>query len=175
MTIHPFDDGNGRVTRALTDMALAQDEQIPVRFYSFSSQILEERNAYYDILEKSQKGDQDITEWLKWFLESLIRSMKKSEIIIAKILVKAGFWQKHSQTSMNDRQRKVVNRLLDAGKGEFKGGLTTRKYVAMAKISRATAFREIDDLVEKRVLIKDPVSKGRSVKYDINWDFADEI
>lgn len=173
VTIHPFDDGNGRVTRALTDMALAQDEQLPVRFYSFSSQILEERNAYYDILEKSQKGNQDITEWLKWFLGCLIRSMKKSETLIAKILVKAEFWQKHSQTTMNDRQRKVVNRLLDAGKGEFKGGLTTRKYVAMAKTSRATAFREIDDLVEKKILSKDPASKGRSVKYDLNWNFVE--
>ncbi len=170
VTIHPFDDGNGRVTRALTDMALAQDEKLKMRFYSLSSQIMEERNAYYDILEKSQKGDGDITEWLNWFFGCLIRSIEKSETIVAKVIAKAEFWQRHSQTSMNERQRKVVNRLLDTDKGEFKGGLTTRKYVSLAKTSRATAFREIDDLVEKKVLIKDPASKGRSVRYDLNWD-----
>ena len=170
VTIHPFDDGNGRITRALTDMALAQDEKLQMRFYSLSSQIMEDRDAYYDILEKSQKGDCDITEWLKWFLGCLIRSIEKSETIVAKVIAKVEFWQRHSQTLMNERQRKVVKRLLDTGRGEFKGGLTTRKYVSLAKTSRATAFREIDDLVEKKVLIKDPSSKGRSVRYDLNWD-----
>ncbi|MCD6388739.1 MAG: Fic family protein [Desulfobulbaceae bacterium] len=170
VTIHPFDDGNGRITRVLTDMALAQDEKLQMRFHSLSSQIMEERNAYYDMLEKSQKGDCDITEWLNWFLGCLIRSMEKSEMIIAKVIAKAEFWQRHSQTSINERQRKVVNRLLDAGNGEFKGGLTTRKYVSLTKTSRATAFREIDDLVEKQILIKDPTSRGRNVRYDLNWD-----
>ncbi|MCK5015064.1 MAG: Fic family protein [Candidatus Omnitrophica bacterium] len=174
VTIHPFDDGNGRITRALTDMALAQDEQLSIRFYSFSSQILEERSAYYDILEKSQKGNRDITAWLKWFLGCLIRSMEKSETLISKVLVKAKFWQEHSQTSMNERQRKIVNRLLDVGKGECKGGLTTKKYVSLAKTSRTTAFREISDLVEKNVLIQDPESKGRNVKYDLNWSLVED-
>lgn len=174
VTIHPFDDGNGRITRALTDMALAQDEKLPIRFYSVSSQIMEERNMYYDALEKSQKGDQDITAWLRWFLGCLIRSMEKSETIIAKVLAKTKFWQEHSQTSMNERQRKIVNRLLDVGKGEFKGGLTTKKYVSLAKTSRATAFREIADLVEKNVLVQDPESKGRNVKYDLNWSLLEE-
>lgn len=173
VTIHPFDDGNGRITRVLTDMALAQDEKLQMRFYSLSSQIMEERNAYYNILEESQKGEQDITLWLKWFLGCLIRSMERSEIIIAKVFVKAEFWQKHSQTSMNERQRKIINRLLDVGKGEFKGGLTTKKYVSLAKTSRATAFREITDLVEKKVLIQDSKSKGRSVKYDLNWSLLE--
>ncbi|MBN1870374.1 MAG: Fic family protein [Candidatus Omnitrophica bacterium] len=173
VTIHPFDDGNGRITRSLTDMALAQDEKLPQRFYSLSSQIMEERNDYYNVLEMSQKGSSDMTVWLKWFLGCLIRSMERSQQLVAKVLKKAEFWQKYSQTSMNDRQRKVVNRLLDAGKGEFKGGLTTRKYVSMTKTSRATAFREIADLVEKNVLIKDPASKGRSVWYALNWGVLD--
>lgn len=169
VTIHPFDDGNGRITRALTDMALAQDEKLPIRFYSFSSQILEERDDYYNVLERSQKGDMDLTEWLKWFLACLMRSMEKSETIIAKVLVKSEFWQRHAQTSMNDRQRKVVNKLLDAGRGGFQGGLTTKKYVSMAKTSRATAFREISDLVDKKILVQDPDSKGRNVRYDLDW------
>ena len=169
VTIHPFEDGNGRITRVLTDMALAQDENLQVRFYSLSSQIMEERNAYYGVLEKCQKGKQDITEWLVWFLGCLIRAMEKSETIIATVLTKAEFWQKHNQTTLNSRQRKVVNRLLDAGKGKFEGGLTTRKYVSLTKTSRATAFREISDLVEKGVLIQNQKNKGRNVNYDIKW------
>lgn len=168
VTIHPFEDGNGRVARALTDMALAQDEKLPARFYSLSSQIMEERNAYYAVLEKCSKGGSDITAWLEWFLGCLIRAMERSETIIAKVLAKVEFWQRHSQTTMNERQRKVVNRLLDAGVGQFQGGLTTRKYVSLAKTSRATAFREIADLVEKKVLVQDPKSKGRNVSYELD-------
>lgn len=167
VTIHPFEDGNGRITRALTDMALAQDEKLQVRFYSLSSRIMEERNAYYDVLEKCSKGGSDITAWLEWFLGCLIRAMEKSETIIGKVLAKAEFWQRHSQTTMNERQRKVVNRLLDAGEGQFQGGLTTRKYVSLTKTSRATAFREISDLVEKKILVQDQKCKGRSVSYDL--------
>ena len=169
VTIHPFEDGNGRLTRALTDMTLAQDEEMRIRFYSFSSQIMEERNAYYDVLEKCSHNGRDITKWLEWFLGCLIRAMEKSETIIAKILAKMEFWQTRSQTTMNERQRKVVNRLLDSGEGQFQGGLTTRKYVSMTKASRATAFREISDLVEKKVLIQKSQSKGRSVSYDLKW------
>lgn len=169
VTIHPFDDGNGRIARALTDMALAQDEKLDMRFYSLSSQIMEERNDYYDVLEKCSKGKSDVTEWLSWFLGCANRAMQKSERIIGNVLAKADFWQHHSQTTLNDRQRKVVNRLLDAGEGQFEGGLTTRKYVSLTKTSRATAFREIADLLEKEVLIQDPKSKGRSVRYDLNW------
>lgn len=169
VTIHPFDDGNGRIARALTDMALAQDEKLDMRFYSLSSQIMEERNDYYDVLEKCSKGKSDVTEWLSWFLGCANRAMQKSERIIGNVLAKADFWQHHSQTTLNDRQRKVVNRLLDAGEGQFEGGLTTRKYVSLTKTSRATAFREIADLLEKEVLTQDPKSKGRSVRYDLNW------
>ncbi len=169
VTIHPFDDGNGRITRVLTDMALAQDERLQVRLYSFSSQIMEERNAYYDVLEKCSKINGNITPWLCWFLGCLVRSMEKSETIIAGVLAKGEFWQKHNQTSMNDRQRKVINRLLDSGAGNFQGGLTTRKYVSLTQTSRATAFREISDLLNKRVLIQNPHSKGRSVSYDLDF------
>ncbi|MDE2028867.1 MAG: Fic family protein [Candidatus Omnitrophica bacterium] len=168
VTIHPFDDGNGRVARALTDMALAQDEKLPVRFYSLSSQIMEERQGYYDVLEKVSKGDRDITPWLLWFLNCCSHAMEKSKTIIGKVLAKSEFWQKHSQTSLNDRQRKVINLLLDTGEGLFKGGLTTRKYVSVAKVSRATAYREITELVEKN-LLRSLSGRGRSVAYDIVW------
>lgn len=170
VTIHPFEDGNGRIARALTDMALAQDEKLGVRYYSLSSQIMEEREEYYRILEKSSSKTNhiDVTDWLLWFLGCYQRAIERSDKIIGHVLAKADFWQKHAQTVMNERQKKVVNRLLDAGKGGFQGGLTTRKYVSMAKVSRATAFREISELLEKGLLRQNP-AKGRSVSYDLNW------
>jgi Fic family protein len=168
ITIHPFEDGNGRIARALTDMALAQDEKFTKRFYSLSSRIMKERDEYYGILERCQKGDIDITPWLKWFLGCFQRAVEDSQILIAKVLAKSEFWQQHAQTAMNKRQRKVVNRLLDAGPGDFEGGLNTRKYVSVAKVSRATAYREISDLVGKGVLLKNP-GKGRNVSYDLRW------
>jgi len=168
VTIHPFEDGNGRIARALTEMALAQDEHQPTRYYSLSSQIMEERNAYYRILEASQKGDGEVTPWLQWYLGCYIRAVEKAERLIGDVLAKATFWQRHSQLDLSTRQRKVINRLLDAGKGGFRGGLTTRKYVAMAKVSRATAFREISDLLEKNMLVQNP-ARGRSVSYDLKW------
>lgn len=168
ITIHPFEDGNGRIARALTDMALAQDERLKVRFYTISSQIMEERNEYYTILEQCQKGDGDITKWLLWFLECFVRAVGRSEMLISRILVKAEFWQRHRQTIMNERQCKVINRLLDAGKGGFEGGLTTRKYVSIGKVSRATAYREISDLVSKNVLQQNS-GKGRNISYDLVW------
>jgi Fic family protein len=168
VTIHPFEDGNGRIARALTDMALAQDERLSTRYYSLSSQIMEERDDYYAVLEKCSKGNRDVTKWLIWFLECHRRAAQGAEKITSGVLAKAKFWQRHHQTEMNERQRKVVNRLLDAGKGGFEGGLTTRKYVSMAKVSRATAFREISDLVEKGVFHQNP-AKGRSVSYDLKW------
>jgi Fic family protein len=169
VTIHPFEDGNGRIARALTDMALAQDEKIPTRLYSLSSQIMNEKKDYYDILERCQRGDLNITAWLVWFLTSYTRSQENSSNLIAKVLAKASFWKYFSQTTLSDRQRKVVNVLLNAGQDEFEGGLTTRKYSSIAKVSRATAFREITNLVEKKVILQNP-SKGRSTSYDLNWD-----
>jgi len=169
VTIHPLEDGNGRIARALTDMALAQDEKLNIRYYSLSSQIMEERKSYYDILEKCSKSDNvDVTKWLIWFLECFERAIQRSNKIIGRVLAKADFWQEHAQDQLNDRQKKVLNRMLDAGPGGFEGGLTTRKYVGMNKVSRATAFREISDMIEKKILRQLP-GKGRSVRYDLVW------
>jgi Fic family protein len=145
-------------------MALAQDEHSSMRFYSLSSRIMAERDEYYNILERSQKGNGDITEWLLWFLGCMERAIEKSETLIAGVLAKASFWQKHGQTPMTTHQRKVVNRLLDFEPGGFEGGLTTRKYVSMAKVSRATAYREISDLVSKGILVPNE-ARGRSISY----------
>lgn len=169
VTIHPFEDGNGRIARALTDMALAQDENLSIRYYSLSSQIMEERKGYYNILEKCSKSDSaNVTEWFVWFLESFERAIQRSDRIIGNVLAKANFWQEHAQTELNERQKKVINRMLDAGHGNFIGGLTTRKYVSIAKTSRATAFREISDMLNKKILHQ-LSGKGRSVHYDLKW------
>lgn len=170
VTIHPFEDGNGRLARALTDMALAQDEKTGIRFYSLSSQIMKERDAYYEVLEKTSKGDGEITEWLLWFVECFERTIRLSEEMMEMTLAKSRFWQIHAAIPLNERQRKVVNRLLDAGPEGFEGGLTTRKYVSLCKISRASAYREIDALVAKKILI--PNQKGgRSSNYQLSWDW----
>ncbi len=166
VTIHPFEDGNGRIARALTDMALAQDENLSKRYYSLSSRIMQERKAYYDILEKIQKGTLDITEWLLWFLKCYVRAIMDSEKIILKALKIALFWQKHTHVRLNNNQQKVVSRLLEAGPGGFAGGLTTRKYVVMTKVSRATAYRDITDLVKKKILVRSK-TKGRSTSYEV--------
>ncbi len=169
VTIHPFEDGNGRIARALTDMALAQDEKLKIRYYSLSSQIMQERDSYYDILEKCSKtANTDVTRWLVWFLECFQRAIKRSDKLVSNVLAKADFWQEHARTELNGRQKKVIARLLEAGRDSFEGGLTTRKYVSMAKVSRATAFREIADLVEKKALRQLP-GKGRNVHYDLIW------
>lgn len=168
ITIHPYEDGNGRIARALTDMALAQDEKLKVRFYSISSQIMRTREDYYNIIENVQNCQIDTTMWFIWFLECVTSAIEHSQDIIAHVFRKAEFWKKHSQIQLNDRQRKVIAKLMGAGDKEFAGGLTTRKYVGMTKISRATAFREINDLVTKRV-IRHLSGKGRSVSYEIVW------
>jgi Fic family protein len=174
VTVHPFEDGNRRIARALTDRALAQDEKISNRFYSLSSQIMKEKKDYYDILERCQRGDMDVTAWLVWFLTSYPRSLENSSNLIAEVLAKAFFWKYFSQTALSDRQWKVVNVLLNAGKNEFEGRLTTRKYSSIAKVSRATAFREITNLIEKKVILQNS-SKGRSISYDLNWDVLKEV
>ena len=168
VSIHPYEDGNDRLARAITDMALAQDEKLAVRYYSFSSQIMKERQEYYEVLEKCQKGGLDITAWLLWFLDCFGRAITRSDKLISTVLQKASFWEIHSQTEINARQRKVINRLLDAGQGGFEGGLTTRKYAGMTKTSKATGYREITDLLNKKVLIQNP-GKGRSVSYNLTW------
>lgn len=160
VTIHPFEDGNGRIARALTDMALAQDESFPERYYSLSSRIMKERNSYYNILEKTSKGTVDITGWLEWFLLCFLRALEDSEAAIFMVLNKAEFWRMHAEMDLNKNQRKAINRLLEG----FEGGLTTRKYVSMTKTSRATAYRDISDMVKKKILVRNK-AKGRSVSY----------
>lgn len=169
VTIHPFDDGNGRLARSLTDMALAQDEKTGMRFYSLSAQIMHERDAYYEILERTQKESGDVTEWLLWFLGCFDRAVASAEKTLSKVLMKAKFWNLHSETELNERQRKVLNKLLDAGPGGFEGNLTTRKYLGMTKTSRSTAWREIDDMLQKGVLRALP-GDGRSSAYEVAWE-----
>jgi Fic family protein len=169
VAIHPFDDGNGRLARTLTDMALAQDENLATRCYSLSSQIMAERDAYYDVLERTNKQDADITPWLNWFLGCMSRTILNSNRLLFNVMLKARFWKHHMQTDLNHRQRKALNRLLDAGPGGFEGGLTNRKYVGMAHVSRATAQRELADLVKKGILQPNP-GGGRSASYDLVWD-----
>jgi len=162
VTIHPFDDGNGRIARAIADMALARSEQSAQRFYSMSAQIRRERNAYYDQLEATQKGDLDITSWLEWFLGCLDRAFGGAEDIVGAVLKKARFWEKLTGTPINDRQRMVINRLLNG----FEGKLTSSKWAKLTKSSQDTALRDIDDLVKRGVLAKDPAG-GRSTSYSL--------
>ena len=168
VTIHPFDDGNGRIARAITDMALARDEGTALRLYSMSAQIHAEQSAYYDILESAQRGDGDLTGWMVWFAGCLERAVERSEGRIGLAVEKACFWQDHSGPILNERQRKVVNRMLDAGRGGFEGGMTTRKYLGLTRCSRATAQREIADLVDKGLFVRRP-GGGRSTSYDLVW------
>jgi Fic family protein len=162
VTIHPFDDGNGRIARAITDMSLARAESSAQRFYSMSAQIRLERHAYYAILEQTQKGNLDITPWLAWFLACLNKALDGAENILAAVLQKAEFWKKHAATPFNERQRNIVNRLLDG----FEGKLTTSKWAKLGKTSPDTALRDINDLVTRGILKKDE-SGGRSTSYSL--------
>jgi len=162
VTIHPFEDGNGRIARAIADMALARSEKTPWRFYSMSTQIRVERKEYYDILEATQKGDLDITAWLDWFLGCLDRAFDRAEITLSSVLTKAKFWEENSEARLNDRQRLIVNRLLDG----FDGKLTSSKYAILAKCSQDTASRDIDDLIKQGILAKDQ-GGGRSTSYSL--------
>jgi Fic family protein len=162
VTIHPFEDGNGRIARAIADMMLARSEGGPQRFYSMSAQIRLERNDYYAILERTQKGDLDITDWLQWFLGCLDRAFDGAEGILANVLRKVRFWETMAGQPLNERQRKVVNRLLDG----FEGKLTSSKWAAMTKTSPDTALRDINDLVARGVLVRDE-GGGRSTSYSL--------
>lgn len=168
VTLHPFEDGNGRLARAISDMSLSQDEHQPMRLFSLSAQILRERESYYRILECTQRGGLEVTEWLVWFLMQVEAAAMAAEQTVANTLGKARFWLKHQATVLNERQRKVLNRLLDAGADGFEGGINTRKYTGLTKTSRATAYRELADLVEKGCLR--PTGKGgRSSGYVVVW------
>jgi Fic family protein len=160
VTIHPFDDGNGRIARAIADLMLARSETSAQRFYSMSAQIQQERKDYYDILERTQKGDLDITPWLDWFLGCLGRAFESAETLLASVLCKANFWTLHAGTAFNDRQRAMLNKLLDG----FEGKLTSSKCAKLAKCSQDTAGRDIDDLVKRGILIKNAAG-GRSTSY----------
>lgn len=163
VTIHPFEDGNGRIARAIADMMLARSEQSSQRFYSMSLQIRQERNVYYNGLETTQKGTTlDITAWLNWFLGCLERAIAVAEQALASVISKARFWESHSQVLFNDRQRLLLNKLLDG----FEGKLTTSKWAKLAKCSQDTALRDIFGLVESGVLAKDPAG-GRSTSYSL--------
>jgi Fic family protein len=162
VTIHPFDDGNGRIARAIADWALARTEGSSQRFYSMSAQIRQERTAYYDILESTQKGTLDVTPWVEWFLGCLGRAFDGTEVTLAGVLRKARFWESHANATINERQRALLNRLLDG----LTGKLTTSKWATLARSSHDTALRDIRDLVEQGVLRKDD-GGGRSTSYSL--------
>lgn len=162
VTIHPFDDGNGRIARAIADMALARSERSPQRFYSMSAQIRLERGDYYDILERTQKGTMDVTLWMGWFLGCLGRAIEQAQNTLSAVLDKARFWERIKDVQLNERQRLVINRLLDG----FEGKLTTSKYAALAKCSQDSAHRDILALVDGRVLLRNPEG-GRSTSYSL--------
>ncbi len=163
VTIHPFEDGNGRIARAIADMALARSENSPQRFYSMSAQIRIERKDYYDMLENTQKGELDITAWLEWFLGCLDRAFNGAETILAAVLKKAEFWKNHTAAKINDRQRDILNRLLDG----FEGKLTSSKWALIEKCSPDTALRDITELVDLGILQKDDAG-GRSTSYSLS-------
>ena len=162
VTIHPFDDGNGRIARAITDMLLARSEDSSQRFYSMSAQIRQERKEYYEILEATQKGSLDITRWLKWFLDCLGSAIEGAQTTLAVVLAKARFWEGIAGTAINERQRMILNRLLDG----FEGKLTTSKYANLTKSSTDTALRDIQFLVDHGILARNTAG-GRSTSYDL--------
>ena len=162
VTIHPFEDGNGRITRALSDMILAQADKSNQRFYSMSAQIRQERKGYYEILERTQKGNLDISEWIKWFLQCLINALRSTDSILKQVLFKADFWIRHSTTIINERQSFLINKLLDG----FEGKLTSSKWAKISKCSKDTAIRDINDLINKNILQKEAAG-GRSTNYEL--------
>ena len=162
VTIHPFDDGNGRITRALTDLLLARSDKSPQRFYSMSAQIRKQRKSYYEILEKTQKANLDITKWILWFLDCLINALHSTELISATVLKKADFWKTHSQTIFNERQRLMLNKLFEG----FDGKLTSSKWAKITKCSNDTSLRDIQDLINRNILKKEN-SGGRSTNYEL--------
>ncbi|PID76455.1 MAG: cell filamentation protein Fic [Deltaproteobacteria bacterium] len=163
--IHPFDDGNGRLGRAITDYIMSSHYPSLMQILSFSKHFSLDRKGYYATLEAAGKHSLDITNWLSWFLQTTISAMREAEWVIDRVVMKAQFWQVHQNTSLNQRQQKVINRLLDAGE-KFEGGMTTRKYAGMTKCSKVTASRDLADLVHKKILQK-TASGGRSTSYEI--------
>ncbi|MBF7686491.1 Fic family protein [Acinetobacter sp. B10A] len=169
VTLHPFDDGNGRITRTLTDLALAQMDEQSIRLYAMSTAILNKRKNYYEILEQTQKNDSDITDWLVWFLDTLNDSLEKTLEQISRTLFKSQFWYKYSNLALSQEQRKVLNRLLDGGENGFEYGISASQYQKVAKISKATATRHLSDLLGKECIIK-LEGGGRNTRYQINTE-----
>ncbi len=163
VTLHPFDDGNGRIARAIGDLLLARADGNPQRFYSLSAQIQHERKAYYEILERTQKRSMDVTEWLAWFLATLDRAVDQAQYTLDAVLTKARFWRRWATTPLNERQVQLLNKLLDG----FEGKLTTSKWAAIARCSPDTALRDINDLLARGVLRKSAAG-GRSTSYELN-------
>jgi len=168
VTLHPFDDGNGRLTRTITDLALAQGEAQAIRFYAMSASILEDRSGYYRVLESSQKATLDITDWLEWFLQTLLRSLQQAIARIESVLAKSRFWQAHRESGLSAEQAKVLNRLLDGGERGFEGGISAAQYQAVSKVSKATATRHLTDLLERGYLKRLP-GGGRNTRYQIKY------
>ncbi len=162
VTIHPFDDGNGRIGRALTDMLLARSDKSTQRFYSLSAQIRIERKQYYQMLENTQEGNLEITPWMMWFLNCLISALKSTDIVLNRVLFKADFWRRHEKNIINERQRQLLNRVLDG----FEGKLTSSKWAKIAKCSKESAIRDINDLLSKNILQKEEAG-GRSTNYEL--------
>lgn len=160
--IHPFEDGNGRITRTITDMLLARADEMPYRFYSMSAAIMQNRKSYYEVLEQTSSGGIDISAWLVWFLDTLEQAIDLSQQKAERVMRKALFWQRNHDVIMNERQLKVVNRLWDG----FEGKLSSSKYAKMTHTSQATAFRDIEDLIEKGILRK-AEEGGRSTNYEL--------
>jgi Fic family protein len=162
VTVHPFDDGNGRMARAIADMALARSEHSDKRFYSMSAKIRLERIEYYDVLERTQKSTLDVTPWMEWFLGCLTRAIEGSQETLSSVTRKAAFWERHAGEPFNERQTKVLNRLLDG----FDGNMTTSRWASIAHCSQDTAHRDVLDLIERGVL-KKGTGRGRSTSYSL--------
>lgn len=173
VAIHPFDDGNGRIGRALADMALAQGEGTAKRCYSLSSIIMQSKDTYYNVLSHTSNGEGDLTKWLSWFLSCHEHAMQEAQTTINKVMGISRFWQNVSHLDMNTRQRKALSKLLEAGEDGFEGGLTAKKYQGMSKGSRATVTRDLADLVTKGVLSME--GERRTTKYRLNWEYTKEV
>jgi Fic family protein len=176
-SIHPFEDGNGRVGRAIIDLALAQDVRRATRLHGVSSELRRRQTQYYDALNRAERGTGDITDWLEWFLNVYGEACRATSRLADESLMRARFWSDHKAVALNERQRKVINKMLEAGPGRFEGGLTLRKYVSIADTSRASAFRDIEDLLKNGMLVAE--GTGRGTRYNLalpgwEWKPADK-
>jgi Fic family protein len=172
-SIHPFEDGNGRVGRAIIDMALAQEAQLPYRLHGISIEMRRQQSAYYAALNAAQRGDGDVSEWLSWFVDVFVTACEASATLIDESVVRAGFWSEHRAVELNARQRKVLDKLLEAGPGRYEGGMTPRKYVALTGTTLVTASRDLAELVAKGLLAR--AGSGRSTYYNLpipGWEWS---